>query len=166
MLKVALGSDGLCRFADILPAVRLCCFKQQIVQRMLAIVRVVRLPNCFLHSALAAAGCSRVKGRSSSRHNSSIVRCGMLLPELENQHQTFSRKLPLEETLMVVQIPPPDQFIGPRIEHIQVTSDGLLSEAVAAALDLPQWFVLELIRFGAVHHRCAATAPQIHPPAP
>jgi hypothetical protein len=38
------------------------------------------------------------------------------------------------------------------VEHLEVTADGMLSDVVATALQLPVWFVLELMRFGAVHY--------------
>lgn len=59
--------------------------------------------------------------------------------------------LTLEETLQAVAIPPIERNLGARVEHIYVSQPGLLSQAVESALGLPHSFVLELIRFGAVH---------------
>ena len=59
--------------------------------------------------------------------------------------------LTLEETLQAVDIPPIERNLGARVEHIYVSQPGLLSQAVESALELPHSFVLELIRFGAVH---------------
>ncbi|BDA46168.1 probable mitochondrial RNA pseudouridine synthase Rpusd4 [Coccomyxa sp. Obi] len=49
---------------------------------------------------------------------------------------------------------PPTQYsasLGPRVEHILVSDPGRLSEVIATALNLPQDFTKELIRFGAIH---------------
>jgi hypothetical protein len=69
--------------------------------------------------------------------------------------------LSLEQTLQAVVVPPIERNLGPRVEHIYVAEPGLLSDAIVSALGLPQWFVLELIRFGAVH--CCAVMPQPSP---
>jgi hypothetical protein len=60
--------------------------------------------------------------------------------------------LTLEQTLEVVKVPPNPTNPGARVEHLEVTADGQLSDVVATALQLPAWFVLELMRFGAVHY--------------
>lgn len=78
---------------------------------------------------------------------------GKLLPPLP-QTDMGTASLPplsLEETLQAVAIPPTDRNLGPRVEHVYVSAAGQLSDIIASALQLPQPFVLELMRFGAVH---------------
>jgi hypothetical protein len=76
----------------------------------------------------------------------------MLLPALPSLGGDSLPPLTLAETLQAVAVPPIGRNLGPRVEHVLVAAAGLLSEAVASALQLPQSFVLELIRFGAVHY--------------
>jgi hypothetical protein len=78
---------------------------------------------------------------------------GMLpaLPSMDPAADSL-QPLTIEETLQAVAMPPTGQNLGPRVEHVHVAAAGLLSEAIASALQLPQSFVLELIRFGAVHY--------------
>jgi 23S rRNA-/tRNA-specific pseudouridylate synthase len=73
----------------------------------------------------------------------------------------------LAATMHAVRIPPLPYNLGPRVEHIQVAADAHLSDVIASALALPDWFVAELIRFGAVHYcpvmpaAAAAAAPRM-----
>lgn len=85
---------------------------------------------------------------------------GVKLPGLAMNGQQQQMTLTLEQTLEVVKIPPSSTNPGARVEHIEVTADGQLSDVVSAALQLPRWFVLELIRFGAIHY-----SPIMPPPA-
>lgn len=57
-----------------------------------------------------------------------------------------------EWTLTAVRVPPPPKLLGPRVEHLSIPREDLLSVIVSEALLLPQWFVLELIGFGALYH--------------
>lgn len=98
-----------------------------------------------------------IENLASSTHQSSEVfstAVGMLLPPLPSLDAAADSLTPLslQLTLQAVAIPPTGQNLGPRVEHIHIASNGLLSDAVATALQLPQSFVLELIRFGAVHY--------------
>ena len=87
---------------------------------------------------------------------------GLLLPPLPSSMGSVEAEpLSLDDTLQAVAIPPSGRNLGPRVEHIQVAATGQLSDAVAGALQLPQWFVLELMRFGAVHY-----CPVMPPPSP
>jgi hypothetical protein len=67
-----------------------------------------------------------------------------------------SRTLTLAETLATVETPPPPVLPGPRVEHLTLKSDGLLSALVSDTLQLPQPFIQSLLRFGAVYH-CPVT---------
>lgn len=77
---------------------------------------------------------------------------GQILPPLIGQMSSFNPPKTLEETLEVVKIPPTGRNVGPRVEHIEVTAYGQLSEVISTALQLPTWFAQELLRFGAVHY--------------
>ena len=67
-----------------------------------------------------------------------------------------TRTLSLSETLAIVETPPPPVLPGPRVEHLTLQSDGMLSALVSDALQLPQSFIQSLLRFGAVYH-CPVT---------
>lgn len=93
--------------------------------------------------------------RLTTRHNASTVvksGVGQVLPPLIGQMSSFNPPRTLQETLEVVRIPPTGRNVGPRVEHIEVTADGQLADVISTALQLPAWFVLELLRFGAVHY--------------
>jgi len=94
-------------------------------------------------SPLAAFTSDTASGRGS----------GKLLPPLPQADMGTASMPPLslEETLQAVAIPPTNRNLGPRVEHVYVSAAGQLSDIVASALQLPQSFVLELMRFGAVH---------------
>ncbi|KAK9814867.1 hypothetical protein WJX73_000798 [Symbiochloris irregularis] len=64
---------------------------------------------------------------------------------------------PRHLTLEVLSIPPTVRLPA-QVKHLLAKESVLLSEAVSSALDLPQDFVRELIRFGAVHW-CAVPPP-------
>ena len=60
-------------------------------------------------------------------------------------------RLSLEETLKAVAIPPVVYAKCPRVEHFLAGFTGSANNVVSEALQLPESFVSELIRFGAVH---------------
>lgn len=110
-------------------------------------------------AAAVAHGPPVLPTQRSSTNSATTTRVGlgMLLsldspPDGDSNTTQQLPALSLEETLQAVAFPPTGVNLGPRVEHVQVAAAGLLSEAVGTALALPQSFVLELIRFGAVHY--------------
>ncbi|GMH42683.1 hypothetical protein BSKO_10602 [Bryopsis sp. KO-2023] len=57
----------------------------------------------------------------------------------------------LEKTFLTVKVPPTDVDVPPRVEHIIAPKEGIASDVISESLDLPTWFIKELIRFGAVY---------------
>jgi hypothetical protein len=110
----------------------------------------VTLTSCHASSQLLKAGQRLHTATSYCANSAAAGAVGQLLPPLPGMSQL--EPLSLEETLQAVAVPPIERNLGPRVEHIYVSTPGTLSEVIATALQLPQWFVLELIRFGAVHH--------------
>ena len=60
-------------------------------------------------------------------------------------------RLPLEETLKAVAIPPVVYAKCPRVEHFLARYTGRANDVVSDVLQLPEAFVSELMRFGAVY---------------
>lgn len=56
-----------------------------------------------------------------------------------------------EKTFLTVTVPPTEVDVPPRVEHIISHKEARVSEVVSECLELPEWFVKELIRFGAVY---------------
>jgi hypothetical protein len=119
-----------------------------------------------LSSQRTAAGSTLVVIASAAGTSITVVGNtgqGVRLQDLQQQTMSGNDSIPtltLEQTLEVVKVPPNPTNPGARVEHLEVTADGLLSDVVATALQLPTWFVLELMRFGAVHY-----SPIMPPPA-
>lgn len=105
------------------------------------------------HTAAAATARTKTAAAAATQpQSSSGVGELLILPPMGAGDAAAPPALSLEDTLQAVAVPPQERNLGPRVEHIHVSATGLLSEAVTSALQLPQWFVLELIRFGAVHY--------------
>ncbi|KAL4428656.1 hypothetical protein ABPG77_009762 [Micractinium sp. CCAP 211/92] len=58
---------------------------------------------------------------------------------------------PLLLSQLAIPPEPGFQYLGSRVEHVLAPRDGLLSELVTEALDLPQGAAAALLRFGAIH---------------
>lgn len=54
-------------------------------------------------------------------------------------------------TLRALDIPPSEPALGANVQHLMARKDGRLSDVLTEALNLPEAFVKELIRFGSVH---------------
>lgn len=56
-------------------------------------------------------------------------------------------------SLAATNIPPTPETctLGPRVEHLSAAADSALKSTIANQLKLPEWFVHELLCFGAVH---------------
>lgn len=106
---------------------------------MLLLKRVTRWPSPFHHNPGAGTKFSMAAMSTYVRQNQTQA-----APQLHCS---------LQQTLQeAVQVPPTGNLLGPKVEHVQLTDDGQLSVMVAAALQLPHQYVLELLRFGAVHY--------------
>lgn len=69
----------------------------------------------------------------------------------EHLRSVDGRRVSLEETLKAVAIPPVAYDKVPRVEHFIAGFTGPVNRVVSQALELPEAFVDELIRFGAVY---------------
>lgn len=65
----------------------------------------------------------------------------------------------LQRMLTALEIPPGPR-LGPRVEHLLVSSDCMAVDALRSSLGLPESFAVELLRFGAVHYS------PVHPQLP
>ncbi|DBA92790.1 TPA: hypothetical protein ACH3X1_002981 [Trebouxia sp. C0004] len=56
-------------------------------------------------------------------------------------------------SLAATKIPPTTQTstLGPRVEHLSAAADNTLKSTISNQLNLPEWFVYELLCFGAIH---------------
>ncbi|DBB13532.1 TPA: hypothetical protein ACH3X3_000574 [Trebouxia sp. C0006] len=56
-------------------------------------------------------------------------------------------------SLAATNVPPTPETstLGPRVEHLSAAADGPLKSTISNQLKLPEWFVHELLCFGAVH---------------
>ncbi|KAF6266767.1 hypothetical protein COO60DRAFT_12968 [Scenedesmus sp. NREL 46B-D3] len=105
-------------------------------------------------SASCSAASSIASAADAAATTAGSTGQGVRLPDLQQSMagRDGIPELTLEETLQVVKVPPNPTNPGARVEHLEVAADGQLSDVVATALQLPAWFVLELMRFGAVHY--------------
>jgi len=81
-------------------------------------------------------------------------------PEPFVAQRPLGRNIDIAKVQAAVRIPPGDEQLSARVEHLAVEAPGPLSHVIAAALQLPVDLIQQLMRFGAVYY--CPVPPDVH----
>ncbi|KAL4447686.1 hypothetical protein ABPG75_004905 [Micractinium tetrahymenae] len=139
-------------------------------------VTIVHGPGafCLLRTLKAAASRSATPAAGSNLARSSFGttasggrqwrwrRRALAAGAAESPAATSCSRHPMLLSQLAIPPEPGFRYLGARVEHVLAPRDGLLSELVSEALDLPEGAAALLLRFGAIH---TCPVPPAMPPA-